>query len=126
MDTTALWIARTGIARGQTKQWNTLWKWREKQTITFENKELAEFMEDMVRGLVAIDPTQVTVVAVNENAGVAATQYYNCGISDKGYAMVHILEDIIDEFIQNNASRIRQLLLDAEDDDDEMEDDEIE
>lgn len=79
-----------------------------------------------MRGLVAVDPTQVTVVAVNEDTGIAATQYYNCGISDKGQAITHILADIIDEYIENNAARIRQLLLDAEDDDDEAEDDEIE
>lgn len=91
----------------------------------FKNKELAEFMEDMVRGLVAVDPTRVTVVAVNEDAGIAATQYYNCGISDKGQAITHILEDIIDEFIQNNAARIRQFIMDAENDEDEEGDDEI-
>lgn len=92
------------------------------RTISFENKELAEFLEDMVRGLVTLNPTQITVVAVNEDDGIAGTQYYNCGISDKGQAMVHILEDIIDEFITNNAERLRSIILDDEDD---TEDDEI-
>lgn len=80
----------------------------------------------MVRGLVALNPTQVSVVAVNEDAGIAATQYYNCGISDKGQAIIHILEDIIDEFIMNNAARIGKIIMDAENDDDEMGDDDIE
>ena len=67
-----------------------------------------------MRGLVALNPTQVTVVAVNEDAGVAGTQYYNTGISDKGLAIVHILEDIMDEFIQNNAARIGRFIAEAE------------
>jgi hypothetical protein len=92
------------------------------RTINFDNKELAEFMEDLVKGLVELDPTQVSVVAVNEDRGIAGTQYYNCGIHDKGLAITHILEDIIDDFIQNNAERIRSIILG---DDVDGEDDEI-
>lgn len=121
MDTPAPAIAT--IVRGQMKLWNTLWKWREKQTIDFENRDLAEFVEEMVKGIIALNPSQVSVVAVNEDAGLAATQYYNCGISDKGHAITHILEDIFDDFIQNNAERIRSIILD---DDIDGEDDEIE
>lgn len=88
----------------------------------FENKELAEFLEDAVRGLVEFDPTEIAIVANNCNEGLAQTQYYNCTIVDKGHAITQILQDIIDDFIVSNKDRIRSILLD---DEIEQEDDEI-
>mgnify|MGYP003290597231 CR=1 FL=1 len=88
----------------------------------FENRELAEFLEDAIQGLFTLDPNAIAIVAINNDRGIAGTQYYNCGISDKGMAITHILEDIIDDFIQNNAERIRSIILD---DDVDGEDDEI-
>lgn len=88
----------------------------------FENKELAEFLEDAVRGLVEFAPTEISIVANNCNTGLAQTQYYNCSIVDKGNAITQILQDIIDDFIVSNKDRIRAILMDDEID---GEDDEI-
>lgn len=98
------------------------WKWRMTRT-EFENKELAEFLEDAVRGLVEFDPTKIAIVANNCNTGFAQTQYYNCSIVDKGCAITQILQDIIDDFIVSNRDRIRAILMDDEIDgrDDEVE-----
>jgi len=79
-----------------------------------------------VEGLVDLDPNAIAIVAINDDRGIAGTQYYNCDAEDKGRMMHHILTDIFDDFIQNNAERINKILMDAENDDDEMGDDEIE
>lgn len=92
----------------------------------FENQELAQFMEDMVKGLVDLDPNAVAVVAINDEKGVAATQYYGCGVEDKGRMIHHINEDIIMDVILNNAKTIHDVLIESEDDEDEEDDDEIE
>lgn len=79
-----------------------------------------------MEGLVDLDPNAIAIVAINDDRGIAGTQYYNCDAEDKGRMMHHILTDIFDDFIQNNAERINKILMDAENDDDEMGDDEIE
>lgn len=107
------------------KQWNLLRNRRMKRT-EFENQELAQFMEDMVKGLVDLDPNAVAVVAINDEKGVAATQYYGCGVEDKGRMAHHILEDIIMDIVLNNADIIRNAIMDDENDEDEEDDDEIE
>ena len=83
-------------------------------------------MEEAVQGLVVLNPNAIAIVAINDDRGIAGTQYYNCYAEDKGRMMHHILTDIFDEFIQNNASRINKILMDAENDDIEEDDDEIE
>jgi hypothetical protein len=92
----------------------------------FENKELAEFLEDAVQGLFDLDPNAIAIVAINDDRGIAGTQYYGCGVEDKGRIIHHINEDIIMDVILNNAEMIRNIVMDADDDEDEMEDDDIE
>lgn len=92
----------------------------------FENKELAEFLEDAVHSLVDLDPNAIAIVAINDDRGIAGTQYYGCGVEDKGRMAHHINEDIIMDVILNNASMINKMLIDAENDEDEEDDDEIE
>ena len=92
----------------------------------FENKELAEFLEDAVQGLFDLDPNAIAIVAINDERGIAGTQYYGCGVEDKGRMIHHINEDIVMDIILNNADMIRNIVMDAENDDDEMEDDDIE
>lgn len=48
----------------------------------FENKELAEFLEDAVQGLFDLDPNAIAIVAINDDRGIAGTQYYGCGVND--------------------------------------------
>lgn len=124
MGISAQWIAKR-IVRGQIKQWNTLRKRRMTRT-EFENKELAEFLEDAVQGLFDLDPNAIAIVAINDDRGIAGTQYYGCGVEDKGRIIHHINEDIIMDVILNNAEMIRNIVMDADDDEDEMEDDDIE
>lgn len=92
----------------------------------FKNKELAEFLEDAVQGLFDLDPNAIAIVAINDDRGIAGTQYYGCGVEDKGRIIHHISEDIIMDVILNNANMIRNVLIDAENDDDDLEDDDIE
>ena len=125
-DITALWIARMVIVRGQMRQWNTLTQRRATRTIDFDNQELAEFLEDAVQGLFDLDPNAIAIVAINDERGIAGTQYYGCGVEDKGRMIHHINEDIIMDVILNNAEMIRNIVMDADDDEDEMEDDDIE
>lgn len=58
--------------------------------------------------------------------GIAGTQYYGCGVEDKGRMIHHINEDIIMDVILNNADIIRNAVMDDENDEDEEGDDEIE
>ena len=113
-DITAPWIVKMGIVLTQTRRWNTLWKWRARLTKKFENEELAEFLEDAVEALFALDPDCIGIVAISDAKGIAGTNYYNAGIQDKGAMMTHILEDIMDDFIHANAGRIRSIILDDE------------
>ena len=92
----------------------------------FENKELAEFLEDAVQGLFALDPNAIAIVAINDDRGIAGTQYYGCSVEDKGRMIHHINEDIVMDIILNNADTIRNIIMDAENDEDETGDDEIE
>lgn len=81
-------------------------------------------MEDVVQGLFEINPNAVAIVAINDDRGIAGTQYYGCGTEDKGRMAHHINEDIIMDIITNNAGYIRNLVIDEENDEDETEDDE--
>ena len=94
-------------------------------TIEFENQELAEFLEDAVHSLVDLDPNAIAIVAINDERGIAGTQYYGCGVEDKGRMIHHINEDIIMDVILNNAKTIHDVLIESEDDEDEEGDDEI-
>ena len=92
----------------------------------FENKELAEFLEDAVHSLVDLDPNAIAIVSINDDRGIAGTQYYGCGVEDKGRMAHHILEDIIMDIVLNNADMIRNIVMGEENDEDEEDDDEIE
>ena len=89
----------------------------------FENQELAEFLEDTVHSLFDLNPNAVAVVAVNDDAGIAGTNYHNCGVEDKGRMMHHILEDIVMDIVLSNIEIIRNLLTEDENDEDGGDDD---
>lgn len=128
MGITAQWIARTGIVRGQIRLWKfSLMKRRMRQTIDFENQKLAGFLEEAVDGLFRLDPNAVAVVAINDERGIAGTEYYDCSLEDKGRMLYHILEDIIMDVTTANALMIRDAISDMEEENDEidLEDDEI-
>ena len=93
-------------------------------TQEFQNKELAEFLEDSVHGLFDLNPSAICTVAINDDAGIASTQYYNCGVEDKSRMIHHILTDIIMDIVISNVEIIRNYIIDAENDEYEQEDDE--
>ena len=95
-------------------------------TDKFENEELAEFLEDAVHGLFDLNPNAVAVVAVNDDAGIAGTNYFGCGVEDKGRMMCHILEDIVMDIVLNNADIIRNAVMEDLDDDDDEDGDDVE
>ena len=92
----------------------------------FENQELADLLEDAVHSLVDLDSNAIAIVALNDDRGIAGTQYYGCGVEDKGRMIHHINEDIIMDIVLNNADIIRNAIMDDENDEDEEDDDEIE
>lgn len=63
-------------------------------------------MEDAVQGLFDLDPNAIAIVAINDDRGIAGTQYYGCGVEDKGRMIHHINEDIVMDIILNNADTI--------------------
>lgn len=79
-----------------------------------------------MQGLFDLDPNAIAIVAINDDRGIAGTQYYGCGVEDKGRIIHHINEDIIMDVILNNANMIRNVLIDAENDDEDEGDDEDE
>lgn len=87
----------------------------------FENKELAEFLEDTVRNVIDLNPNAIAIVAINDDRGVAGTQYYGCGVEDKGRMIHHIVEDIVMDIILNNAGTIGRYIVDAEGEDEDDE-----
>ena len=89
----------------------------------FENKKLAEFLEDAVHSLIDLDPNAIAIVAISDDKGIAGTNYYGCGVEDKGRMIHHINEDIIMDVILNNAKTIHDVLIESEDDGEEDEDD---
>jgi hypothetical protein len=91
----------------------------------FQNKELAEFLEDSVHGLFDLNPDYIATVAVNDTAGIASTQYFNCGVEDKARMIHHILTDIIMDIVLSNIELINNAIMELNDEDGE-EDDEIE
>ena len=93
-------------------------------TQEFQNKELAEFLEDSVHGLFDLNPSAICTVAINDDAGIASTQYYNCGVEDKSLMIHHILTDIIMDIVLSNIELIHNSLIELENDEDEQEDDE--
>ena len=93
-------------------------------TQEFQNKELAEFLEESVHGLFDLNPSAICTVAINDDAGIASTQYYNCGVEDKSRMIHHILTDIIMDIVISNVEIIRNYIIDAENDEYEQEDDE--
>lgn len=99
---------------------------RRRRITEFENQELAEFLEDAVRGLVELDPNAIAIVAINDDRGIAGTQYYGCGVEDKGRIIHHINEDIIMDVIMNNAWMIRNIVMDEDDNEIDEGDDDIE
>lgn len=93
-------------------------------TAEFENKELAAFLEDAVHGLFDLNPNTVVTVAINDAAGIASTQYYNCGVEDKSRMIHHILTDIIMDIVLSNIELIHNAIIELENDEDEQENDE--
>ena len=69
-----------------------------------------------MQGLFDLDPNVIAIVAINDDRGIAGTQYYNCGVEDKGRMIHHINEDIVMDIIMNNADTIRTWIMDADED----------
>ena len=60
------------------------------------------------------------MVAINREADLAATQYYNCNLGDKGTIVHNIFLDIVADYILNNADMIRDIIMDTDDDFDDI------
>lgn len=67
-----------------------------------------------MRGIIDLDPNAIAIVAINDDTGIAGTQYYGCGVEDKGRMIHHINEDIVMDVILNNADTIRTMIMDTD------------
>ena len=85
----------------------------------FDDTETQEFVEDVVHELADNPPSMVAVISFHRDDENVACAYHNMELMDKMQAAANILLDILDEYILNNAGRIRQILVDSEGDDDE-------
>ena len=85
----------------------------------FDDPETQEFVEDVVHELADNPPSMVAVISFHRDDENVACAYHNMDLMGKMQAAANILLDVMDEYILNNASRIRQILVDSEGDDDE-------
>lgn len=70
----------------------------------FENKELAEWLEDVVRHIAEKNCDGIAFVA-QSNDGETFTAYYNCGCCRKVEFASHIQIDSMREVIEANSGR---------------------
>ena len=85
----------------------------------FDDIETQEFAEDIVHELADNPPKMVAVISFHRDDENVACAYHKMDLMDKMQAAANILLDVMDEYIINNAGRIRQILIDSEGDDDE-------
>ena len=85
----------------------------------FDDPETQEFVEDLVHELADNPPRMMAVISFHRDDENVACAYHNMDLMDKMQAAANIMLDIFDEYILNNAGRIRQILVDSEGDDGE-------
>lgn len=88
----------------------------------FENQELAEFLEDSARGMFDLNPGIACVVGINDEVGLAGTNYLTESTDDKGRLVHHILADIIMDIVLSNVHLIREAIAELEEAEDDEED----
>ena len=93
----------------------------ETENMNVEESPYAEWLEGAIQTIMTLQPDAMWLVAIRDSDGMALTAYYNAGVRDKTEFIHHILSDNIMEIIENNASTIRDIIANA-DDDEEMED----
>lgn len=84
----------------------------------FQNKELAEFLEQSVSWLFDLNPNSVGIVALNDDKDLAWTGFLNCSPEDKARLMHHIQTDITMDVISSNIHHIHDMLMEYEEEDD--------
>lgn len=89
----------------------------------FENKELAEFLEDSARGLFDLNPNAACVVGINDDVGIAGTNYLTNSIDDKARLMHQIFSDLVMDIVLSNIHLVRESLDDTEGEDIDGEED---
>jgi len=97
----------------------------ENEDLNIEESPYAEWLEGTIRTIVTLQPDAIGLVAVRDSDGMALTSYYNAGVREKTEFIHHILSDNIMEIIENNATTVRNIIMDADDDEvDDMDDEE--
>ena len=85
----------------------------------FDDSKTQEFVEDVVHELADNPPRMMAVISFHRDDENVACAYHNMDLMDKMQAAANIMLDVMDEYIINNAGRIRQILVDSEEDDGE-------
>lgn len=83
--------------------------------IDYESKPYAEFIESFVQRVFAEDIESLGVCFIRKD-GKADTMYYNADATDLAVMRHGLQIDIIEQYIKNNADRVKKLL-DGEDPD---------
>lgn len=89
-----------------------------------EETPYAEWLEESVKAILDFAPDSMALVAMRDSDGMALTAYYQASVEDKGKVITNILSDFIMELLENNAPTLRNIVMDAENDEDEEENDE--
>ena len=90
----------------------------------YEDLPFAEWLEDTAHGIIAMEPDIIGMVAIREPDGIAMTSYFNADAGDLGRMISTIHADLVLKIIENNASLIRNMVMDQQNDEDGEEDDE--
>lgn len=81
--------------------------------IDYESKPYAEFIESFVQRVFAEDVESLGVCFIRKD-GTVETGYYNADATDIAVMRHNLQLDMIEQFIENNADRFRQII-DGED-----------
>ena len=86
----------------------------------------ASFLESSIKTILAVKPDTMALVAVRKTDGVNLTAYYNTETQDIPLFIGSLLSDFVLDTIEANAETIRNIVMGAENDDDETDNDDIE
>lgn len=81
--------------------------------IDLEKVPFARWLEEILPGLVQLEPEHIGIVAVTED-GTVGTSYWNCNSGDKGTMAWQILLDGVWDMISVNGDRLRAVMDEAE------------
>ena len=84
--------------------------------IDISNSPYAEWLESFVRSVLDFEPDSIGVAMSRKSDDYVMTAYYRADANDKSTFIENIRSDWVLDIIESNASRIRNMLIEAEND----------